>query len=62
MTVTIGVTMGIKTYHVKVVIVILWVVVHWGNVASLLVPVAVEVIGHDGDPVHVLVNGWHIIS
>lgn len=59
---TVGVALAFKTHHVEVVIVVLWVVVHWSDVASLLVPVAVEVIGHDGNPVHVLVDGWHIIS
>ena len=52
----------LKAYHVEVVVVVLWVVVHWGNMTRFLVPVTMEVVGHDSDPVHVLVNGRYVVA
>ncbi len=37
-------------------------VVEWSHVASLLVPVTVEVIGHDVDVVEVLVEQGNVVA
>jgi len=36
--------------------------IHWGNVASLLVPVTVVIIGHHGYPVKILGNRWNVVG
>lgn len=50
------------TYHVEIVVVVFGMVVHRSNVTCLLVPVSVEIVGHDGDPVHVLTQGGDVVA
>lgn len=60
--------MGIKeaitkyTYSIKVGSIIIRMIVQGRNVSSLLVPLAVVVVGHDGDPVHVARQHRHVVA
>lgn len=49
-------------YRVEGRVVVVRVAVHGGDVAGLLVPLAVIIVGHDGDPIKVLAQDGDVIA
>lgn len=49
-------------YRVKGWIVIIWVAIHGGHMASLLVPLAMIIISHDSNPIKVLTQHRDVIA
>jgi hypothetical protein len=51
-----------RTYCIEEEEIIIGVEVQWSYVTSLLIPLAMEVIGHDGYPVQIITKSLYIVA
>lgn len=51
-----------RTYRIEEEEIVIWVEVHWSHMTSLLIPLTMEVIGHDSHPVQIVTKSLHIIA